>query len=212
MVDAARLRRYPVMDVSLDFATIRQKLSSSQAKRQQRINVERQAAVAVILRPSQKDAGDTEVLLIKRADRPGDPWSGHMAFPGGHKEPYDLELRATAMRETLEEVGLDLHQHDYLGALDEIPAMARGQFLGMLIAPHVFALRHDDVDLQPNAEVAELMWVPLGQLMRGDVDAIKELMYDGEPRSLPAFKVQEYLVWGMTHSMLQSLFTVLRTS
>ena len=67
----------------------------------------REAAVAAILRP-----GDhTEALFILRASREGDPWSGQMAFPGGHKDPEDISIRHTAERETWEEIGLDLSRH-----------------------------------------------------------------------------------------------------
>lgn len=132
-----------------------------------------------------------------------------MAFPGGHHEPVDADLRATAMRETLEEVGLDLQGHEYLGQLDEVAAMARGRSVGMTIAPHVFALSEAPLVLRPNHEVADLLWGSLGCMFRGEVDAIKEISYGGETRHLPAFVVQEQLVWGMTHGMLRSLFALL---
>lgn len=132
-----------------------------------------------------------------------------MAFPGGHHEPVDADLRATAMRETLEEVGLDLQGHEYLGQLDEVAAMARGRSVGMTIAPHVFALSEAPLVLTPNHEVADLLWGSLGCMFRGEVDAIKEISYGGETRHLPAFVVQEQLVWGMTHGMLRSLFALL---
>ena len=163
--------------------------------------------MAAILRPV---PGDTEVLLIRRAERPGDPWSGHMALPGGHHDPEDADLRETAMRETLEEVGLDLSGREYLGALDDLAATARGQLVGMTITPHVFALGGELPELQPNHEVAELLWGSLGRMFRGEVDAIKELSYGGATRRLPAFDVHGRLVWGMTHSMLRSLFALLR--
>ena len=67
----------------------------------------REAAVAAILRPGPQP----EMLFILRASKDGDPWSGHMAFPGGHRESSDASLRATAERETWEEIGLDLTQH-----------------------------------------------------------------------------------------------------
>jgi 8-oxo-dGTP pyrophosphatase MutT (NUDIX family) len=177
----------------------------------------RQAAVAAILRTAvasdgHRDDADTEVLLIRRAERPGDPWSGHMAFPGGHYEPHDTDLRATAIRETMEEVGLDLRQHDYLGPLDEVAATARGRLVGMIIAPHVFALRDQPLELRPNFEVAELVWGKLGPMMRGEIDDIKELRYDGELRRMPAFRVDGNLVWGMTHNMLRSLFRVIEAA
>jgi 8-oxo-dGTP pyrophosphatase MutT (NUDIX family) len=169
--------------------------------------VQRRAAVAAIVRQAEND---TEVLLIRRAERQGDPWSGHMAFPGGHHEPSDVDLRATAIRETLEEIGLDLREHEYLGQLDELAAVARGRLVGMTITPHVFALRADTLPtFRLNYEVAELVWGSLDKMFRGELDGIKELNYDGEPRRLPAFKVRDHLVWGMTHNMLCSLFQLL---
>ena len=197
--------------MSFDLETLRRQLRGRKTSLKQRgsgsHDVGRRAAVAAVLRPVQ---GDTEVLLIRRADRPGDPGSGHMALPGGHHEPDDADLRHTAIRETLEEVGLDLREYDYLGQLDELAATARGKLVGMTITPHVFALGTELPVLQPNHEVAELVWGSLGRMFRGEVDAIKELSYGGELRRLPAFDVQGHLVWGMTHSMLRSLFALLR--
>jgi 8-oxo-dGTP pyrophosphatase MutT (NUDIX family) len=167
--------------------------------------------VAAILRPL---ASDTEVLLIRRAERPNDPWSGHMAFPGGHQDSADADSRATAMRETLEEVGLDLRGHHYLGELDELSAVARGRRLSMSVTPHVFSIAGDQVpELSPNYEVAELVWGSLGQMYRGALDATKEWRWDEdedeERQVVPAFNVHGHLVWGMTYFMLRSLFNVL---
>jgi 8-oxo-dGTP pyrophosphatase MutT (NUDIX family) len=221
-VDDAAPRRYPEEVVVFDLETIRRQLHGRRARRppstgEEPVGEQRQAAVAAILRTAVgtdgvRDETDTEVLLIRRAERPGDPWSGHMAFPGGHYEPHDADLRATAIRETMEEVGLDLRAHDYLGPLDEIVATARGRLVGMTIAPHVFALRDVPLELRPNYEVAELVWGKLGPMMRGEIDDIKELRYDGEPRRMPAFRVQDNLVWGMTHNMLRSLFRVIESA
>lgn len=165
----------------------------------------RRAAVAAVLRPR---GPETEVLLIRRSERPSDPWSGHMALPGGHQDPEDADLTATALRETLEEVGLDLRHHDYLGALDELPATIRGRPVGISITPHVFALRAA-ATLSPNYEVAEIVWAELGPMARGEIDCIKEWRYEGELRRAPAFNVNGHLVWGLTHHMLWSLFEVL---
>jgi 8-oxo-dGTP pyrophosphatase MutT (NUDIX family) len=168
----------------------------------------RKAAVAAILRPSVNGDNETEIMLIRRAEREGDPWSGHMAFPGGHQEPDDPSSLGTALRETLEEVGLDLNQHEYLGQLDELPATIRAVRIGISIAPHVFALR-GQVDLRPNYEVAEIVWGALGPMARGELDAIKEFTYEGETHQAPGFRVGSHVVWGLTHRMLLSLFDVL---
>src|SRR5215213_2159058 len=65
----------------------------------------RQAAVALVLRGGVEGA---EMLVIKRSEAERDHWSGHLALPGGRAEPSDENLLATAVRETFEEVGLDL--------------------------------------------------------------------------------------------------------
>jgi 8-oxo-dGTP pyrophosphatase MutT (NUDIX family) len=190
------------IDTQLD--VVRERLSQ-RAHQRYLGDATRRAAVAAILRRGRLD---TELLLILRAEREGDPWSGHMALPGGHHDPSDSDLLATARRETLEEVGLDLEQHELLGALDEHAASAQGRFTGLVVAPFVFALRADS-ELRPNREVAQLLWTPLGSMARGETEVVKELERDGRRLSLPGYRVGEQVVWGLTHRVLQSLFAVL---
>ncbi|MDD9944210.1 MAG: CoA pyrophosphatase [Myxococcales bacterium] len=167
----------------------------------------RDAAVAAVLRSAGDDA---EVLLIRRAERHGDPWSGHIAFPGGKVEPGDQHLRRTAVRETYEEVGLDLAHHEYLGFLDDVSATARGALTGMVVSPHVFTLS-GPVGFMPNAdEVAEVFWVSLNAMRRGELDAHKRLQRDGQELVFPAFEVGPHLVWGLTHRMLRELIALAR--
>ena len=166
----------------------------------------RRAAVAMIVYP----AGEgSQLLLIRRADRPGDPWSGQMAFPGGHTEPYDVDSRATAMRETMEEVGLNLSASEHLGALPAVAATARGVPTGTVITPHVFAV-HEPAPLSPNRqEVAATYWAPMGPMASGEWDTVKLLEHQGQRLSLPAISVEGNLVWGLTHRMLRDFFTLL---
>jgi 8-oxo-dGTP pyrophosphatase MutT (NUDIX family) len=169
---------------------------------------ERFAAVAAILR-QQDDRHDTEVLLIRRAEQAGDPWSGHMAFPGGRQDPSDRDLLHTAVRETEEEVGLVLGANDSLGRLDDLHALARGRRVGLVIAPHVFALQGDPaLSLNP-AEVRESVWAPLAPLMSGARDTTFSYEYEGSRFSLPAYDVNGHIVWGLTHRMLGVLFEAL---
>jgi len=145
------------------------------------------------------------VLLIRRAEHEHDPWSGHMAFPGGRFDPGDHDLLHTAIRETREEVGLDLSENaTLLGPLEPLPAIARGRRIGITIAPFVFALeRH--VELSPNHEVEETLWANLGRLASGDIASIVRYRLDEEVLELPAWDVDGRIVWGLTYRMLQTL-------
>lgn len=170
---------------------------------------QKQAAVAAILRSPER-GGDAEILLIRRAEREGDPWSGHMAFPGGRREPADANLFAAALRETREEIGLDLAAHGApIGRLPDVQAMARGKRVGMVVAPFLVALRGSP-PLSPNEEVAEVLWAPLGPLARGESAGTFAYEYDGHRLELPCFHVGERVVWGLTYQMVSTLLNVLR--
>jgi len=124
----------------------------------------RRAAVAAIIR---FDRVQPEILLMQRAERDGDRWSGHVSMPGGNFDPRDEDLRATAIRETREEVGLDLAEcAQGLGRLDAIQAVARGKILPMTITPFVFALV-EDRPLALGPEAAAAFWLPLEDAARG---------------------------------------------
>jgi len=89
-------------------------------------NGRRQAAVALLLR--ERDSRGLEILVIRRAENEHDPWSGHMALPGGGYEPGDHSVYDTARRETLEEIGIDLDEGLFLGRLDDVgPRRMPGQ-------------------------------------------------------------------------------------
>jgi 8-oxo-dGTP pyrophosphatase MutT (NUDIX family) len=166
------------------------------------------AAVAIVVRDR---ADGPHVLLIRRAERQGDPWSGHMAFPGGREDPEDESLLATAMRETLEELALDLRETgQLLGQLAPLPAVARGRPVGMTIVPFVFELTAD-AELTYSDEVADAVWVPLDPLLHGRLRTTFAVdRGGGEHVQLPAHDVHGRIVWGLTYRMLDSLFELLR--
>lgn len=174
-------------------------------------DVDRRAAVSAILRRTQSDL---ELLLIRRAERAGDPWSGHMAFPGGGHEARDRDLEATAIRETCEEVGLRLDEHGrLLGRLDDVRATARGTVTGLVVTPFVFELVGSP-ELTTSDEVAEIHWAPLGPMLAGERDATIDYVWQGQTLKLPGFRVpvdaDERVVWGLTHRMLSIFFARLR--
>jgi 8-oxo-dGTP pyrophosphatase MutT (NUDIX family) len=168
------------------------------------------AAVAAIFR-APTDHEEAQVLLIRRAEREGDPWSGHIAFPGGKRDASDTSLFVTALRETQEEVGLDLERHARLVTrMPSVPALTRSKTGGMLVTPFIFALdKPEDHELVFSAEVAEAYWVPIGPMARGEIATTFPYRHEGTLLQLPAFLVQERIVWGLTHRMLSMLFAAL---
>jgi 8-oxo-dGTP pyrophosphatase MutT (NUDIX family) len=159
--------------------------------------------VAVVVVPN-PDA----VLLIRRAERTGDPWSGHMALPGGRRDPEDEDLTATAMRETAEEVGLELPRASLLGTLDDV--VPRTPVLPPIaVRPCVFALPARP-PLTLNPEVAAARWVSLDHLLHPDTYHSVRIQIRGENRAFPAYQLEDAIVWGMTERVVTSLLAQIR--
>ncbi len=168
---------------------------------------EKWAAVAMLLR---EGAAGPEVFFIRRAEHPRDPWSGHMAFPGGRRDAGDATLLETAMRETREEVGLDLSREaEHIGQLDDLQAIARGKPQETVIRPFVFEVQRESPLQVDDREVAEALWTPLLPLYRGEVDTIRPYKWHGTSIDFPAYQVEGRLVWGLTYQMLRSFFRIL---
>lgn len=157
----------------------------------------RLAAVAMILR----DEKTPSTLLIKRAVRQGDPWSGQIAFPGGRMEEGDKGAKETAIRETREEVGFDLaHTAKYLGHSD--PVMTHTGTIR--VVPTVFLL-NTEVEVKENVEVASHKWVDLRDLFAPSARTTYKLSYGGQQIEMPAYAVGDYVVWGLTYRILSSV-------
>ncbi len=160
------------------------------------------SAVAMIL---QVRDGELQILMIKRAERVGDPWSGHMAFPGGRMDKSDANGYAVAVRETAEEVGLFLGPEDEcIGRLSELNAKPQRGSFGMAVSPFVFRLDRE-VIFTPNYEVAEVVWVPLEFLT--DEDNREEMIwkYKGAKIPVPCYMYEGRCIWGLSLMMLDEL-------
>lgn len=150
------------------------------------------------------------LFFIHRAVTKRDPWSGHMAFPGGFQEIFDESLLETVHREVREEVGIDLERSArLLGRLDDVQGVARGRQLDLVITPFVFALR-EPVVVVPNEEVQAGLWVPLAWLEDPANESTMEWPHDDQVHRLPAFVYEGRTIWGLTFRMLQNLLAVLR--
>jgi 8-oxo-dGTP pyrophosphatase MutT (NUDIX family) len=153
---------------------------------------------------------DADVLLIHRATRDGDPWSGQMAFPGGRRAPDDRDVVHTAARETREEVGIDLEASaELIGALDEIQAVARHRPLDLVISPTVWFLNRAVEPVPLPVEVAATVWVPLSFLRSSAAHAVYRRSLDGIEQEFPAYHYEGYTVWGLTHRMLDGFLRLI---
>ena len=155
------------------------------------------AAVSIIIRDRQYPS----VLLIRRAERPGDPWSGQIAFPGGKTQLDDRTVKDTAVRETLEEVGIDLGKTAEFMGYGGVATTHTGT---MDVVPSVFMLRRG-VDVTPNDEVASFRWVDLEDFLAPGAQVKYELARDGKVVPMPAYSVGDYVVWGLTYRILSTM-------
>lgn len=166
----------------------------------------RRAAVALILRAGAADA--LELLMIKRAEYEGDPWSGHIALPGGREEPGDLSLEDTVIRETREETALDLARDGrMIGRLDDlgprsvpIPRITISPFVAAYGAPGEIRLSN---------EIAEAFWVPVDALR--DPRASREIVLEltGGARRVPSFEHEGRIIWGLTERILRQFLDLI---
>jgi 8-oxo-dGTP pyrophosphatase MutT (NUDIX family) len=164
--------------------------------------VSQRAAVALVLREAERGL---ELLFIRRAEDPRDPWSGHTAFPGGRSEPEDADLVATATRETCEELGLDLERDgERLGALDEVQAVSRMRRLDLAISPFVFRL-HRPARLEPSEEVRSVHWLRLEDLVSERHRSTLDHEHQGELFQLPCLRIEGLVIWGLTFRMFVDL-------
>jgi 8-oxo-dGTP pyrophosphatase MutT (NUDIX family) len=163
-----------------------------------------EAAVAVVLH--EPASRGPEILLIERAEREGDPWSGQMAFPGGRREPHDPTLERTAARETLEEVGFRPVRP--IARLDDVEGSNAARPGRLVIAPFVYEVRERPPLVQSH-EVRSTVWIPVSGLLDPQVHTryrFRRGDYEGE---FPAIRYSGYTVWGLTYRVLRRLFEVL---
>ena len=168
--------------------------------------IARRAAVAILVRWGRDD--EPELFFIRRAEYEGDPWSGHVAFPGGREEPGDGSLLDTAMRETFEETGIDLRgRAELLGVLHDL--MPRTVLLPpVVVRPYVFIIG-DTPEPVLSSEVAGSFWVPLTALL--DRSVWKDTMVRAGQVEISrlAFHHEGNIVWGMTEKILSDLLELI---
>lgn len=168
----------------------------------------RHAAVALVLRQQQHEV---EALFIERARHRADPWSGQMAFPGGMVEPFDVDARQAAERETAEEVGIDLSAADYIGQLDDQQGRHRGHPHGIVVRGYVYTV-DDCTAAQPNYEVEDVVWAPISRFL--DARCYTFVTHPIEPgETFPGVRISDkehQVVWGLTRRFVASFFYTIK--
>ena len=149
----------------------------------------KRAAVAAIF------TRNLDLVFIRRAEFPGDPWSGHIAFPGGQVEVRDPSPLHAAIRETEEEIGVDLRGAECLGPLDHVAPVSG--LRPIAIEPFVFYVDAEPI-FQPNAEVQSVHRVPLARLLHSEGRGRMPYHWQGRARQLPCIELDGLCLWGLT--------------
>ena len=183
---------------TMGIGPIRDALAAHEPNTAPSSELDRNASVAIILREG-PDSG-LEALFIKRAEHPGDPWSGHMALPGGRVETEDATLSAAAIRETEEEVGILIQEEMRIGRLDDVYG---GRLVAHRLSVSPFVYYHPDPpEPTPNHEVAATVWVPLDHI--ADITRIAPYVHHADPiqRKVPSIEYEGYNIWGLTYRIM----------
>lgn len=155
------------------------------------------AAVAAVF------TAEGDLLFMRRAEVAGDPWSGHIAFPGGRSETRDSDLMATAIRETSEELGFTLSRQQLLGPLNDVGTVSATP--QMVVRPWVFVVPNRP-EVTPNREVAGLHWVPLRTLLQDTGRSSFQFEWNTQHVTLPKIDFPgDSMLWGMTLRIVDDL-------
>lgn len=166
----------------------------------------KRAAVAISLRSG---VSGPEILMIQRAVREGDPWSGHMGFPGGRKDTSDVTDVACAKRETREEISFDLDTHGELVCqLSDVNTGWRADRPEMLVAPFIFKV-DSTPSFELNHEVDDTLWIPLNFLLDDANRGRHQWDWRGEVLESDAFTYDGRLIWGLSLMMIDELLEII---
>lgn len=173
------------------------------------------AAVAIILRDRVLPDGQTttEFLMMQRAFHQDDPWSGQMSFPGGKIESSDIDAKTAAVREVLEEVGIELQSQDYIGQLDDLYGLRVDEIYIVHVSCFVFKVQRP-IEITTNYEVADTVWLPFSYLNEpGNLH--DSFQPNGASARMPAVMIdadKDQVLWGLSLRVLVGLYELLAWS
>ena len=156
-----------------------------------------QAAVVVLLKKTDQEI---LVLFVKRAEKSTDPWSGQTALPGGKRDPKDKDLKATLVRETLEETGINLLEgYQFLGVMDPVNSIQKPD---MKILPFV-VLQDKEEEIKLNEELSGYFWISLKELVK------HKGIIQNSFGEYPAYTMEKCVIWGLTYRIIKKLLFLL---
>lgn len=164
-----------------------------------------EAAVALVLAGPRNDLS---LCAILRAEHPLDPWSGHMALPGGRASAEDSGPRSVAERETLEEVGIALDESHWIGQLSNVVVNLGGD-RRMVLSPFIYYLGEELAPFAISDEVAEAYWIPLSHLWDPRNAGRFEWLRNGAKLLYPSIRYRDAAIWGLTFRVLTLFSDVL---
>jgi 8-oxo-dGTP pyrophosphatase MutT (NUDIX family) len=160
-------------------------------------------AVAVLLK---EEGGDLWLLMIRRGENPRDPWSGQMGLPGGHADPQDRTLFDTVAREAVEEVGINVRSHKFLGCLRNV----QPKNAPMVVSPFIFLLK-EKVEPRTSGEAREVLWIPMSFLMDSkNVSSIK-ITIGSKEVSMGCYRYSNQVIWGMSFRIIKEIVSRLNS-
>lgn len=171
----------------------------------------KRASVSIfIFNPSTID--EAEILLIQRAKNENDPWSGHMAFPGGRYQNGDENMLNTTIRETFEEIGFDINKellnydkkkYNKISRLSDVTTL---RHLGeaIVVTPFLFGIEKKP-EIQMNQEVDNFFWIPLNFFLKSENQKLREFDINSQKVSLPCYFYDNKIIWGITLSMINEI-------
>ncbi|MGO8948475.1 MAG: NUDIX hydrolase [Ktedonobacterales bacterium] len=163
------------------------------------------ARAAAVLVPLYSIDGEPFLLFTRRSTDLA-KHKGEISFPGGSRDPEDVTLTTTALREAREEIGLDPAGVEILGALPPVFVSVSN----FVITPQVGWLGQDLPALVVNpAEVAELIQAPLAALAEPEIYHTEVWSFFTSAHTVHFFEFGPYLIWGATARMLFSLLSLL---
>jgi 8-oxo-dGTP pyrophosphatase MutT (NUDIX family) len=166
------------------------------------------ASVALVIREADSDL---EALFIRRAEHDEDPWSGHLAFPGGRIDATDANARRAAERETIEELGIDLTDGSTVRPIGQLSDVL-GHAESICVSAYVYGISGDP-DLRPNHEVLEAFWTPLHYCTDPRRQAVREFSYRDVSMPLPTIRLLEDerapVLWGITYKFMDEFMSAI---